>query len=272
MIMPLFRLALQRKPPFIARRYPYGGRRRMLEALGPDLARTVTMRADDSPSSDTPIGRVFESADNVHKLRHYLPIYQAALARTERMLEIGVDRGGSLRMWREHMPAATVVGLDINPESAQYDDPEHRIHVRIGDQGDTRFLGDVIDELGPFDTVLDDGGHTPKQMIGSFRYLFPRLAPGGVYIVEDVCANYWTIYRDQRESFIDFTKWLMDAMHAHYLKMNSVYQIMEDHPKRIDEVEVPLAATIIDRIEVFDSVVVVHRAKEPKTLPRAVFR
>ncbi|MBB4852725.1 hypothetical protein HNP40_000091 [Mycobacteroides chelonae] len=27
--MPLFRLALQRKPPSVARRYPHGGRRRM---------------------------------------------------------------------------------------------------------------------------------------------------------------------------------------------------------------------------------------------------
>ncbi|MBA0046090.1 class I SAM-dependent methyltransferase [Mycobacteroides sp. LB1] len=244
----------------------------MLDALGPDLARTVSMQADDSAPVDTPIGRIFENADNVHKLRHYLPIYQSALARTERMLEIGVDRGGSLQMWREHLPNATIVGLDINPASAQHDDPERHIHVRIGDQTDTRFLGAVVDEFGQFDSVLDDGGHTPKQMIGSFRYLFPRLRPGGVYIVEDVCANYWTIYRDQRESFIDFTKWLMDAMHAHYLEMKSVYQIMENHPKRAEEVQVPFAATIIDRIEVFDSVVVIHRAEEPKRLPRAVFR
>lgn len=271
-IMGLFRLALQRKPPFIARRYPYGSRRRMLDALGPDLARTVSMQADDSTPADTPIGGIFEKTDNVHKLRHYLPIYQGALTRTERMLEIGVDRGGSLQMWREHLPRATIVGLDINPESARHDDPGRDIHVRIGDQTDSQFLGTVIEEFGPFDTVLDDGGHTPKQMIGSFRYLFPRLRPGGVYIVEDVCANYWTIYRDQRESFIDFTKWLMDAMHAHYLEMSSVYQIMEDHPKRLEEVQVPFAATIIDRIEVFDSVVVIHRAEESKRLPRAVFR
>ncbi|MUM21162.1 class I SAM-dependent methyltransferase [Mycobacterium sp. CBMA271] len=230
------------------------------------------MSADDSSPADIPIGRIFEKAVNVHKLRHYLPIYQRSLVRTERMLEIGVDRGGSLQMWREHLPDATIVGLDINPEAAKHDDPKRHIHVRIGDQTDTGFLGTVVDEFGPFDTVLDDGGHTPKQMIGSFQYLFPRLRPGGVYIVEDVCANYWTIYRDQRESFIDFTKWLMDAMHAHYLDMRSVYQIMEDHPKRIGEVQVPFAATIIDRIEVYDSVVVIHRAEEPKRLPRAVFR
>ena len=244
----------------------------MLDALGPDLARTVVMRADDSPPEDTAIGRIFAGIDGVHKLRHYLPIYQAALVRTERMLEIGVDRGGSLKMWRGYMPDATIVGLDINPKAEQYDDPGNQVHVRIGDQIDSGFLGSVLDEFGPFDTVLDDGGHTPKQMIESFQYLFPRLEAGGVYIVEDVCANYWTIYRDQPESFIDFTRWLMDAMHAPYMQMTSVYQFMEGHPKRVREVEVPFAATIVDRIEVFDSVVVVHRAEEPKRLPRAVFR
>ncbi|MBB4852737.1 hypothetical protein HNP40_000103 [Mycobacteroides chelonae] len=274
-----FHLALQSKPPYITRRYPYTGRRRMRDALGSDLGSEVTMLIDDSPPDDTAVGRVFANTDKVHKLRHYLPIYERVMANTGRLLEIGVDRGGSLQMWRTYLPDATIVGLDINPGSAQHDDPERGIYVRVGDQTDTRFLESVVGEFGSFDTVLDDGGHTPKQMITSFQYLFPRLAPGGVYIVEDVCANYWTIYRDQRESFIDFTKWLMDAMHAHYqqmrlgyLQMNSVYQIMEGHPKRLREVQVPLATTIVDRIEIFDSVVVIHRTKEPKRLPRAVFR
>lgn len=270
--MHLFRLALQPKPPFITRRYPYTDRERMLDALSPELARPVVMRADDTPPEDSALGRIFEGTDGIHKLRHYLPIYQAVLTTTERMLEIGVDRGGSLRMWRQYMPDATIVGLDINPKAAQYDDPERHIHVRIGDQTDIGFLRDVVDEFGPFDTVLDDGGHTPKQMIGSFQYLFPRLKPGGVYIVEDICANYWTLYRDQPESFIDFTKWLMDAMHAPYMQMTSVYQIMEGHAKRVKDVQVPFAATVVDRIEVFDSVVVVHRSEAPKRLPRAAFR
>ncbi|WP_280832688.1 class I SAM-dependent methyltransferase [Mycolicibacterium frederiksbergense] len=244
----------------------------MRDALGPDLARTVTMRADDTPPPETEIGRIFEGSRNIHKLRHYLPIYQGALTQTKRMLEIGVDRGGSLQMWRKYLPDATIVGIDISPKAAQHSAPARDIHVRIGDQTDTRFLQSVLDEFGPFDTVLDDGGHTAKQMIGSFQYLFPRLKPGGVYIVEDVCANYWKMYRDQPESFIDFTKWLMDAMHAPYVETTTVFQFMEGHPKRVKELEVPFAATIIDRIEVLDSVVVVHRAEEPKKLSRAVFR
>lgn len=270
--MKSFRFALLPWPPFIGRRYPYKARRRMLDALGPDLARTVTMHADDTPPGGSALERVFEGVDGIHKLRHYLPIYEASFTRTERMLEIGVDRGGSLKMWRDYLPDATIVGLDLNPKAKQYDDPENRVHVRIGDQADSDFLGSVLDEFGPFDTVLDDGGHTPKIMIKSFQYLFPRLEPGGVYVVEDVCANYWTFYRDQPESFIDFTKWLMDAMHAHYLQMRTVDQFTEGHPKRRAQIQVPFAATIIDRIEVFDSVVVIHRSSTPKPLPRAVYR
>lgn len=270
--MAMFRLALLPKPPFIFRRYPYKARGRMLAALGPDLARPVVMGADDRPPADTPMGRIFNGSDNIHKLRHYLPIYESVLQGTERMLEIGVDRGGSLRMWRKYLPEAKIVGIDFNPKAAQYDAPDDDIHVRIGDQTNVAFLGRVLDEFGPFDTILDDGGHQPSQMIGSFQYLFPRLAPGGVYAVEDVCANYWTGYRDRSESFIDFTKWLMDAMHAPYMQMSSVFEFQEGHPKRRREMEVPLAATIIDRIEVFDSVVVVHKAEEPKRLARAAFR
>lgn len=268
----MFRLALQQRPPFIVRRYPYKDWQRMRTALGPDLARTVTMHADDAPPPASEISQIFDNAHNIHKLRHYLGVYQSAMTQTERLLEIGVDRGGSLQMWRNYLPEATIVGLDISPKAAQYDSPANDIHVRIGDQTDTAFLQSVLDEFGPFDTVLDDGGHTAKQMIGSFKYLFPRLKPGGVYLVEDVCANYWTSYRDQRESFIDFTKWLMDAIHAPYARTKSVFQFMEGHPKRLAKLEVPFAATIIDRIEVVDSVVVIHRAAEPKKLSRAVFR
>lgn len=270
--MRLPRFAVQPQWPFLSRRYPYKDRRRMLDALGSDLARQVTMPADDEELADTEISAIFETTESVHKLSHYFPIYQAALGRTERMLEIGVDRGGSLQMWRKFLPDATIVGVDISAKAAQFDDPERDVHVRIGDQTDTRFLRSVLDEFGTFDTILDDGGHSPRQMITSFQHLFPVLMPGGVYIVEDVCANYWTMYRDQRESFIDFVKWLMDAMHAPYMEISSVYQMMEGHPKRVSQVQVPFVATIVDRIEVFDSVVVVHKAERPKRLPRAVFR
>lgn len=102
--MLAFRLVIQPRFPFVARRYAYTGRQKMLQALGPDLSRSVTMTADDSVPEETSIGRIFEGTHDVHKLRHYLPIYERVLTNAGKMLEIGVDRGGSLEMWRQYLP------------------------------------------------------------------------------------------------------------------------------------------------------------------------
>ncbi len=62
-------------------------------------------------ATDTPENELFDifSADtNVHKWHHYFDIYtkhfDAYRNRPIRMLEIGVFRGGSLRMWKEYFP------------------------------------------------------------------------------------------------------------------------------------------------------------------------
>ena len=65
------------------------------------------------------------------------------------------------------------------------------IHVRIGDQADSAFLGSVLDEFGPPDAVLDDGSHVMQDVTASFHHLYPALADRGVYMVEDLHTAYW---------------------------------------------------------------------------------
>src|SRR4051794_24354474 len=51
-----------------------------------------------------------------------------------RLLEIGIQNGGSLDIWAQFFPnAEAIVGCDINPDCARltYDDP--RISVIVGD-------------------------------------------------------------------------------------------------------------------------------------------
>src|ERR1700733_6163558 len=209
------------RPPFIGRRYPWRERRRMLEAIGPDLAAEV--RWTESPKLSTASGEmasIFESTIDVYKCLDYLPVYESALAafgnRPIRMLEIGVDRGGSLQMWHRYLtPESVIVGIDINRKASQFDNPPQHLYVRIGAQQDTAFLHSVLDEFGPFDVILDDGSHMTSHMVDTFRYLFPNgLASGGVYIVEDIGTNYQKPWRDSSMTFIDFTKWMIDAMQA----------------------------------------------------------
>ncbi|MFG6439384.1 class I SAM-dependent methyltransferase [Roseateles sp. LKC17W] len=156
----------------------------------------------------------------IHKWVHYFPIYERHLApfrnRTITVLEIGVFKGGSLQMWQRFLgPMATIVGIDINPECKQHEEPG--IHVRIGDQSDPQFLQSLIDEFGTFDIVIDDGSHRMQHLLRSFEFLYPRIAKNGLYIAEDLHTCYWPEYGgglDQPDSFVNVSKSLVDKLNA----------------------------------------------------------
>ena len=68
---------------------------------------------------------------------------------------------------------------------------EEDIHIRIGRQEDTAFLGRLLEEFGAPDIVIDDGSHLQPQLTATFDFLYPHVAKNGVYIVEDLHAAYW---------------------------------------------------------------------------------
>jgi hypothetical protein len=260
----------------IARRYPrhpYRGRGRMLRALGPDLASMTTWSAVDTELFQGEMAEVFNRTPRVHKLAHYLPIYESVVDRTRpiRMLEIGDFYGDSLQMWQEYLhPDSLIVGIDINSKFLKIAD-SGGIHVRFGGEQGVPFLREVAAEFGPFDVILDDGTHTSSHMVDSFRCLFANaLSDSGVYMVEDVDCDYRKFYRDSRVSFIDFVRALIDAMHGHYQATTSETNFRVGHPDRIREVSVPAITPILGSIEIHDSIVIVRRAT--RDLARSIYR
>ena len=98
----------------------------------------------------------------MHKWDHYFEIYERFLSPIRRsnpvVVEIGVQLGGSVEMWRDYFgPATRIFGIDINPEAKQQEDIVTRVFV--GDQHDRAFLRSVLREIGAPDVVIDDGGH-----------------------------------------------------------------------------------------------------------------
>jgi len=111
---------------------------------------------------------------------------------TTKILEIGVEKGGSLQLWRDYFPKAMVYGIDIIDTSELN---SKRIRTFIADQADRGQLKSAIDEFGSdFDIILDDGGHGVDQQQISFAALFPHVRPGGYYIIEDVHTSLPQIY------------------------------------------------------------------------------
>lgn len=125
----------------------------------------------------------------------YLHIYERYLEPLRGMrlnfLELGVRNGNSLRMWKEYFPRARVYGVDFNASCKQHE--EERIEILIASQDDVMQLGALADRAGGFDVVLDDASHINHLTHASFRCLFPRLCPGGFYIMEDLGMS-WLDY------------------------------------------------------------------------------
>lgn len=278
-VLSLVHLEPTRTAPFLHRRYRYRPDPQLLELLGPDLAAETSWAAVKDPKpARGDLAEIFFSTDNVHKWVHYFPIYERALGalrqRPIRFLEIGVFRGGSLAAWKRYFHSeSTIVGIDIEPSCNQFDDPERNVHVRIGKQQDPDFLRAVVEELGPFDVILDDGSHMTSHMIDSFRFLFgDGLVDGGLYLAEDVHSSYWSWYRDSRYSFVDFARGLVDLIHAHYPQARREDQFRAHEVKQQTSFMVPKITTLLESIEFHDSVVVARRAPRPRELPYSVFR
>jgi hypothetical protein len=130
----------------------------------------------------------------IDKWHHYFEIYERHLARlrasSPTLLEIGVQGGGSLEMWRHYFGhSAHIYGMDIDPAVQRHEDIATKIF--IGDQANPAFLRDVLAQTGPLDLVIDDGGHTANQQITSFETIYPTLAENGIYLVEDTHTSLW---------------------------------------------------------------------------------
>lgn len=156
----------------------------------------------------------------INKWAHYFPAYETHLSRFVNrpifFLEIGAGRGGSAQMWKRHFgPRAQIVSIDINPECKKFE--EDQIAFRIGSQSDLSFLAKVLEEFGTPNIVLDDGSHRMSDVVDTFKFLYPRTAPDGIYIVEDLHTAYWSEFGGglKREgTFIELCKQLIDELNA----------------------------------------------------------
>ena len=219
---------------------------------------------DDAERQRTDMHRAFyrTNGPQVFKWGHYLSLYDRHLSRIRsgkkpvRLLEIGVSKGGSLRLWREYFGQdAIIFGIDLDPRCAKLDGLSGR--VRIGSQADGAFLKTVVAEMGGVDVVVDDGSHIAQHQIASFETLFSLLSDDGIYICEDLHASYWRGkfmggYR-RRSTFMEFAKNIVDDMHADF----------HSHGQGLKN-----AHRLIDGIHFYNSLVVIE--KGPQDRPRSI--
>ena len=143
----------------------------------------------------------------------YCDLFHMMRGSQRKMLEIGFgcghwkgQNGMSALVWRSWFHHLEYYAIDYIPQkdaemNTCWEDynKQHPGIVKklwIGDQSDLIFLGKVISEFSPagetnkWDIIIDDGAHIYSFIKASFQTLWPHVAEGGYYVVEDMAADY----------------------------------------------------------------------------------
>jgi predicted O-methyltransferase YrrM len=145
------------------------------------------------PEQPTPEGHLSVMKDRV-LVERYLRLSEEI--RPALIVELGIRRGGSTALLWELNEPEKLVALEISPEPQPLlrDFIESRglgdgLRPRYGiDQSDRDRVAAVLDEeFGdrPIDLVIDDASHFYDETVSSFETIFPRLAPGALFVIED---------------------------------------------------------------------------------------
>lgn len=117
----------------------------------------------------------------------YIPEYERLLAPYRNgctLMEIGIALGLSLEMWREYMPTSRIIGVDL---SIVFDpEPHTKTGTMLWATDATKPEFGLFIRGERFDVVIDDGSHMTQDQCATFRLVEPQMAPGGIYIIEDI--------------------------------------------------------------------------------------
>jgi len=172
------------------------------------------------PLQDTVMEEYFDNVTHgpgLWKWRHYFSVYEYHLKRfrgTDVVIaEVGIYSGGGLKMWRNYLgPHAHIIGVDISERVMAYkDNPRYGRpdQIFVGDQNSSEFWTRFKQSVPRLDVLIDDGGHLPELQISTLKAIFDHLAPGGVYICEDIIVP---AYGSEFMRFaIDHLSWILAA-------------------------------------------------------------
>lgn len=112
----------------------------------------------------------------------------ASIAQPARILELGACEGASAIMMSRACPEAEIITIEIRPELAQRARAHFRefgVEERVSLlEGDMMEIVPALSEEDPFDMIFLDAAK--KMYPRLFPLLLKRLAPGGIWLTDDV--------------------------------------------------------------------------------------
>jgi hypothetical protein len=142
---------------------------------------------------------VDDSRTDKNTTHSYLPLYQNLLISkkdtAKNVLEVGIHRGGSIKLWNDFFPNATVYGLDINNSDSVWEEINNKEKIILYTSTDAYnndiFTTNFLDKNIKCDFMLDDGPHTLESMKKFIKLYSQIMTDDGILIIEDVQSWDW---------------------------------------------------------------------------------
>jgi predicted O-methyltransferase YrrM len=129
-------------------------------------------------------------------------LIEKAPAGIRNIFDLGIFQGGSIALYSELFRPKRIVGIELSHyrvttlddfvSKHSLEDVVH-LHYGIRQRDRARLTSILREEFGDemLDLVADDCSHKYEQTKASLNVLFPRLRPGGLYLIEDWGSAHW---------------------------------------------------------------------------------
>ena len=142
---------------------------------------------------------VDNSRTDKNTVHSYLPLYQELLINkkesAKNVLEVGIHRGGSIKLWNDFFTNANVYGLDIMNIDDVWEGIKNNekiiLYTSTNAYNREFFINHFLNNNIRFDFMIDDGPHSLESMILFIRYYSQIMTDDGILIIEDVQSWDW---------------------------------------------------------------------------------
>lgn len=142
---------------------------------------------------------VDNSRTDKNTVHSYLPLYQKLLINKKEtannILEIGIEHGGSIKLWNDFFINANIYGLDMininNVWTEIKNNDKIILYTSIDAYDTTFFTTHFLDKNIKFDLVLDDGPHSLESMKRFIQLYSQIIKDDGILIIEDIQSIEW---------------------------------------------------------------------------------
>jgi cephalosporin hydroxylase len=142
---------------------------------------------------------VDNSLTDKNTVHSYLDTYQKLLSKKQytakNVLEVGICHGGSIKLWNDFFPNATIHGLDMidihNIWEGIKNNNKIMLYTSIDAYDEKLFTQLFLDKNIKCDILLDDGAHTLESMKKFIKLYSQIMTDDGILIIEDIQDWEW---------------------------------------------------------------------------------